>query len=198
MTDQDTGDVSQVDPLLKQITMPVGQFTAHGAYDGNPIYDAVTSYNVGAMVVIPPRERSGKVGRQTLPSTRPPYRGNHHKRSAEMASRGILQQTASGRDRDRPIQGHHLEKVEGAVVRHSADRGRHRLHRLQSHAGMRTPEIRPSIWNHLISDGNQTIISKAHNPSTNANRVLRLPQSVRRPHFTTGCSGGGLLRSPAL
>ena len=55
MTDQDTGDASQVDPLLDQIAVPIGQFTADGAYDGKPTYDAVTSHSVGAMVVIPPR-----------------------------------------------------------------------------------------------------------------------------------------------
>lgn len=55
MTDQDTGDASQVDPLRDQIAVPIGQFTADGAYDGNPTYDAVTSHSVGAMVVIPPR-----------------------------------------------------------------------------------------------------------------------------------------------
>lgn len=35
MTDQDAGDASQVGPLLDQIHMPIGQFTADGAYDGN-------------------------------------------------------------------------------------------------------------------------------------------------------------------
>lgn len=34
LTDQDTGDVSQVEPLLDQIGGPIGQFTADGAYDG--------------------------------------------------------------------------------------------------------------------------------------------------------------------
>jgi hypothetical protein len=55
MTEQDTGDASQVDPLLAQIAVPIGQFTADGAYDGKPTYDTVTSHSVGAMVVIPPR-----------------------------------------------------------------------------------------------------------------------------------------------
>jgi hypothetical protein len=58
MTDQDTGDASQVDPVLNQIAVPIGQFTADGAYDGNPTYDAVTSHSVGAMVVIPPRAKA--------------------------------------------------------------------------------------------------------------------------------------------
>ena len=44
-----------MDPLLDQIVVPIGQFTADGAYDGEPTYDAVTSHRVGAMVVIPPR-----------------------------------------------------------------------------------------------------------------------------------------------
>jgi hypothetical protein len=40
--DQDAGDASQVEALLNQIDDPIGQFTADGAYDGNPTYDAVT------------------------------------------------------------------------------------------------------------------------------------------------------------
>lgn len=42
MTDQDDGDATQVEALLDQIDDPIGQFTADGAYDGNPTYDAVT------------------------------------------------------------------------------------------------------------------------------------------------------------
>ena len=55
MTDQDTGDATQVEPLLEQIGIPIRQFTADGAYDGNPTFDAVTSHSAGTMVVIPPR-----------------------------------------------------------------------------------------------------------------------------------------------
>ncbi len=55
MTDQDAGDASQLELLLDQIDTPIGQFTADGAYDGNPTYDAVTRYSAGAVVVIPPR-----------------------------------------------------------------------------------------------------------------------------------------------
>ena len=58
MTDQDAGDASQVEPLLDQINMPIGQFTADGAYDGNPTYDAVTAHSADAAVVIPPRTNS--------------------------------------------------------------------------------------------------------------------------------------------
>jgi len=55
MTDQDAGDASQVEPLLDQIDMPIGRFTADGAYDGNPTYDAVARRSPGAAVIIPPR-----------------------------------------------------------------------------------------------------------------------------------------------
>jgi hypothetical protein len=36
LTDQDTGDISQVAPLLDQIDAPIRQFTAGGADDGKP------------------------------------------------------------------------------------------------------------------------------------------------------------------
>lgn len=49
------GDASQVKPLLDQINMPIGQFTADGAYDSEPTYDAVTRHSADAAVVIPPR-----------------------------------------------------------------------------------------------------------------------------------------------
>jgi hypothetical protein len=64
MTDQDTGDASQVEPLLDQIDSPIVQFTADGAYDGKPTYDAVTNHSACAAVVIPPR--SNAVERQDI------------------------------------------------------------------------------------------------------------------------------------
>ena len=54
VTDQDAGDASQVEPLLDQIDMPIGKFTADGAYDGDPTYGAVTNHSPDA-AVIPPR-----------------------------------------------------------------------------------------------------------------------------------------------
>ena len=58
LTDQETGDASQVEPLLDQIDGEIGQFTADGAYDGYPIYDAVVRHSAGAKVVIPPRSNA--------------------------------------------------------------------------------------------------------------------------------------------
>jgi hypothetical protein len=58
MTNQDSGDASQVDPLLDQIAVPIRQFTADGAYDGKPTYDAVMKHSADATVVIPPRAKA--------------------------------------------------------------------------------------------------------------------------------------------
>ncbi|CCV09554.1 transposase (fragment) [Mesorhizobium metallidurans STM 2683] len=44
-----------MEPLLDQIDVSIGQFTADGAYDGTPTYKAVTNHCDSAMVVIPPR-----------------------------------------------------------------------------------------------------------------------------------------------
>jgi hypothetical protein len=49
---------SQVEPLLDRIDAPIGQFTADGAYDGNPTYAAVTRHSSDAAVVIPPRSNA--------------------------------------------------------------------------------------------------------------------------------------------
>ena len=55
LTDQDTGDAAQVEPLLEKIDADIGQFTADGAYDGDPTYDAVVGHSPQARIVIPPR-----------------------------------------------------------------------------------------------------------------------------------------------
>ncbi|MBY3391068.1 IS5 family transposase, partial [Rhizobium laguerreae] len=58
LTDQETGDASQLEPLLDQIDDEIDQFTADGAYDGYPTYDAVLRHSAGARVVIPPRSNA--------------------------------------------------------------------------------------------------------------------------------------------
>lgn len=55
ITDQDVGDASHVEPLLDQINRPICQFTADGAYDGEPTYNAVARHSGDAAVIIPPR-----------------------------------------------------------------------------------------------------------------------------------------------
>jgi transposase len=58
LTDREAGDASQLEPLLDQIDNEIGQFTADGAYDGCPTYDAVLRHSAGAKVVIPPRSNA--------------------------------------------------------------------------------------------------------------------------------------------
>ncbi|MDB5556775.1 MAG: insertion sequence transposase protein [Rhizobium sp.] len=58
LTNQEVGDVSQLGSLLDQIDDEIDQFTADGAYDGYPSYDAVLRHTTGARVVIPPRSNA--------------------------------------------------------------------------------------------------------------------------------------------
>jgi len=80
LTDQDTSDGSQVEPLLGQIED--GQFTGDGAYDGDPTYNAVPRHSVQAKIVIPPR--STAVGRQ---DAEPPNQRECHVASIQAGSR---------------------------------------------------------------------------------------------------------------
>lgn len=73
LTDQDAGDVSQVAPLLDQIGGLIGQFTADGAYDGKPTYDAVIDHSAAAAIVIPPRANAVEPS-----DDRPPGQRNRH------------------------------------------------------------------------------------------------------------------------
>jgi transposase len=70
LTDQDTSDASQVEPLLDQIDDEVGHFTADGAYDGDPTYDAVLRHSGQARVVIPPRSNAMPRQDTELPNQR--------------------------------------------------------------------------------------------------------------------------------
>jgi transposase len=55
LTQQDVDDPSQVGPLLDQIEQEIGQVTADGAYDGEPIYEVIAQRDPMIDVVIPPR-----------------------------------------------------------------------------------------------------------------------------------------------
>jgi len=74
LTDQETGDTSQLGPLLDKIDDEIDQFTADGAYDGTPTYDARPSM---------------------LPERRP-HRIRADRWSAEMAGIYRLWQTSLG------------------------------------------------------------------------------------------------------
>ena len=57
LTTTEEGDASLVGPLLDQITGPIASVIADGAYDGEPVYRAVSERQPDppAAVVIPPR-----------------------------------------------------------------------------------------------------------------------------------------------
>lgn len=57
LTTNEEGDASQVGPLLEQISGPLGSVAADGAYDGEPVYRAVSEHQPDPPVdvVIPPR-----------------------------------------------------------------------------------------------------------------------------------------------
>lgn len=138
MTDQDAGDGSQVEPLLDQIDMPIGQFTADGAYDGNPTYDDLTTHSADAAVVIPPRTNSVE-----RPDSDPLHQRDRHVaaiNAGDVAGRDRLRQTLSGRDRDRSLEIDHRTAAASVLVRGTADGSRPRLRRPQSDAGLRAPE----------------------------------------------------------
>lgn len=55
LTSSEEGDASLVGPLVEQIDRPLGAVLADGAYDGEPVYQAVAVHSPGAEVIIPPR-----------------------------------------------------------------------------------------------------------------------------------------------
>jgi transposase len=55
LTPDDVGDVSEMPALLDQIDAEVASMTAHGAYDGEAVYDAVAKRHPRAVVIIPSR-----------------------------------------------------------------------------------------------------------------------------------------------
>ncbi len=58
LTDQEAGDGSQLEPSPAQIDDEIDQFTADGAYDGTPTYDAVFHHSPGARGVVTPRSKA--------------------------------------------------------------------------------------------------------------------------------------------
>ena len=64
LTDQDTDDPSQVEPLLDQIDSEIAKVTADGAYDGAPTYATIAAHGDNIEVVIPPRSTAVLSGDQ--------------------------------------------------------------------------------------------------------------------------------------
>lgn len=58
LTDRFSHDDQQVDALLEQINTHIDHFSADGAYDETPVYDAVIAHSPAVDVVIPPRSNA--------------------------------------------------------------------------------------------------------------------------------------------
>ncbi len=76
LTSNEEGDASQVVPLLGQIPGPLASVTADGAYDGEPVYRAVSERQPDppVAVVIPPRSTAVP---STTAGTAPSQRDGH-------------------------------------------------------------------------------------------------------------------------
>lgn len=171
MTDQDAGDdASQVEPLLDQIDGPIGQFTADGAYDGEPTYDTVTNHSADAAVVIPPRSNAISHGCRDRQPARPAYRGDQQRRADEVASSDRLWQAVARRNCYRPLQVDHRTPASGTILRRAADGSCHWLRHTQSHACVCTPEIRPVQDSYGIATASKIEIQSNRDPCTKADQ----------------------------
>lgn len=111
LTDQNTDDPSQVEPLLDRIYAEIDQFTADGAYDGDPTYRAVLQHSATARIVIPPRVTAAESN-----GTGPPGQRDNHIRA--IANDGRLKwQAATG-------YGKRSDVIETAIGRYKGLVGR--------------------------------------------------------------------------
>jgi hypothetical protein len=130
MTDQDAGDASQVEVLLDQFDTPIGQFTADGAYDGNPTYVAVTRHSADAAVVIPPRANAVK-----QPGADPSSQRERH----------IAAIIADGRMKWQAATGYGKRSlVETAIGRYNQSSAVGYEHALSARSRRRSPSAAPS------------------------------------------------------
>ena len=91
LTDQDQGDPTQVGTLLDQIAGGIISVTADGAYDGDPVYQAVADRAPMAEVIIPPRATAKPSGQA------PPQRDRHIQMIKQRGRLGWQRATGYGR-----------------------------------------------------------------------------------------------------
>jgi transposase len=91
LTADDVGDATALPDLLDQVAGPVAAVIADGAYDGQPVYDAVAAHHPEANVIIPPRATA--VPTEAAAS----QRDRHIKVIEEHGRRGWQRQTGYGR-----------------------------------------------------------------------------------------------------
>ena len=94
LTTTEQGDACLVGPLLDQIARPLGTVLADGAYDGDPVYRAVSVHTPDAEVIIPPR--STAVPSDTAESA-PTQRDQHVQMIAQRGRLGWQRAVGYGR-----------------------------------------------------------------------------------------------------
>lgn len=94
LTDKDVGDPSKVGSLLDQVAGDIASVTADGAYDGDPVYQAVADRAPMAEVIIPPR-CTAKPGAQA--DQAPTQRDRHIQMIKQRARLGWQRATGYGR-----------------------------------------------------------------------------------------------------
>lgn len=91
LTADDVGDVTALPDLLDQVEGSVAAVIADGAYDGQPVYDAVAARHPEAAVIIPPRSTAVPTEAEAS------QRDRHIKVIGEHGRRGWQKQTGYGR-----------------------------------------------------------------------------------------------------
>jgi transposase len=114
LTTTEAGDAALVGPLLDQIAEEIASVTADGAYDGDPVYQAVAERASDAAVVIPPRATAVL---SDAAETAPTQRDRHIQMIAETGRLGWQKTVGYGK----------RSLVEVAMLRYKTLIG-HRLH----------------------------------------------------------------------
>jgi len=96
LTSNEDGDASQAGPLLGQVTGPITSVTVDGAYDGEPVYQAVAERQPDppVAVVIPPRSTAVP---SPAASTAPSQRDQHIRMIGDKGRMGWQKAVGYGR-----------------------------------------------------------------------------------------------------
>src|SRR4051794_35880920 len=101
LTTNEAGDASQIGPLLEQISGPLGAVIADGAYDGEPVYRAVSDHQPDPPVdvVIPPRSTAApSAGGDAAPTQRDRHVQLIREGAHGVAKSDWIRQTIAGGD----------------------------------------------------------------------------------------------------
>jgi transposase len=120
LTTPDVGDPTAVPDLLDQIVMP---FMSDGAYDGEPVLQAVLDKQPDAQVVIPPHKATGLFRERRL-TARSAYSNDCAGRAHRVATQNGLQPAQSCRVGDATLQAHFRQPHASACPATAKTRGK--------------------------------------------------------------------------